>query len=56
MPKVSIIIPFNNVKDYIEQCLDSVLTQSLKDIELILVNDASTDKSRKIVEKYADNV
>ncbi|MBQ8886916.1 MAG: glycosyltransferase [Candidatus Gastranaerophilales bacterium] len=54
MPKVSIIIPFNNVEDYIKQCLDSVLSQTLKDIEIILVNDASTDKSRKIVQKYAD--
>ena len=54
MPKVSIIIPFNNVEDYIKQCLDSVLSQTLKDIEVILINDASTDKSRKIVEKYAD--
>ena len=54
MPKVSIIIPFNNVEDYIKQCLDSVLAQTLEDIEVILINDASVDKSRKIVQKYAD--
>lgn len=55
MPKVSIIIPFNNVENYIEQCLDSVLFQTLSDIEVILINDASTDKSRKIAQIYADN-
>ena len=53
MPKVSIIIPFNNVEDYINQCLDSVLSQTLKDIEIICVNDASPDKSKDIAEQYA---
>ena len=52
MPKVSIIIPFNNVEKYIEQCLDSVLCQTLQDIEVILVNDASTDSTRDIVQRY----
>lgn len=54
MPKVSIIIPFNNVENYIEQCLDSVLRQTLADIEVILVNDYSTDKSSEIVKKYIE--
>lgn len=54
MPKVSIIIPFNNVENYIEQCLDSVLNQTLTDIEVILVNDYSTDKSSEIVKKYIE--
>ncbi len=54
MPKVSVIIPFYNVEDYIDDCIKSVLAQSLKDIEVILINDASTDKTRKIVQKYAD--
>ena len=49
MPEVSIIIPFNNVENYIEQCLNTVISQTLKDIEIILINDASTDKSRSIV-------
>ena len=52
MPKISIIIPFNNVEQYIEQCLTSVCSQTLKDIEVICVNDASTDGSRKIVEEF----
>ncbi len=49
IPEVSIIIPFNNVENYIEQCLNTVINQTLKDIEIILINDASTDKSRDIV-------
>ena len=55
MPKVSVIIPFYNVEGYIEQCLESVVNQTLKDIEIILVNDASSDKTLSIVEKYAQN-
>ena len=54
MPKVSVIIPFNNVESYISECLDSVLNQTLKDIEVILINDASTDKSRDIAQNYAE--
>ena len=52
MPKISIIIPFNNIEQYIEQCLTSVCSKTLKDIEVICVNDASTDGSRKIVEEF----
>ena len=52
MPEVSIIIPFNNVENYIEQCLNTVISQTLKDIEIILINDASTDKSRSIVQDF----
>ena len=55
MPKVSVIIPFHNVESYIEQCLDSVLNQTLKDIEVILVDDASDDNSARIVEKFTKN-
>lgn len=52
MPKISIIIPFNNVETYIEKCLTSVVNQTLKDIEIICVNDASDDNSRNIVESF----
>ena len=52
MPKVSVIIPFNNVENYIEECLNSVLSQTLDDIEVILINDASTDRTLEIVERY----
>lgn len=52
MVKVSVIIPFYNVENYIEECLNSVVNQTLKDIEIILVNDASSDESLKIVQKF----
>ncbi len=53
MIKVSVIIPAYNVEKYIKQCLDSVVNQTLKDIEIICVNDGSKDKSREIIEEYA---
>lgn len=55
MPKticVSVIIPVYNSEKYLEQCLDSVLEQSLKEIEIIVVNDGSTDKSPQILDEY----
>lgn len=54
MPKVSVIIPFNNVENYIDECLNSVLNQTLDDIEVIMINDASTDATPAIVSKYAE--
>ena len=50
--KISVIIPVYNVEKYIRECLDSVLEQSLKDIEIICVNDGSTDSSRNILLEY----
>lgn len=50
--KVSIIIPIYNVEKFLRQCLDSVLNQTLKEIEIICVNDGSTDNSPKILEEY----
>ena len=52
MPKVSLIIPVYNVENYIEKCLDSVVNQTLKDMEIIIVNDGSQDKSKQKIEKY----
>ena len=46
MPKVSLIIPVYNVENYIEKCIDSVINQTLKDIEIIIVNDGSKDTSK----------
>ena len=54
-PLVSIIIPIYKVEKYISRCLDSILRQTFQDFEIILVNDASPDNSRKIAEKYAEN-
>ena len=52
MPKISVIIPVYNVENYVGECLDSVLNQTFKDIEVICVNDCSTDKSLKVLKKY----
>ena len=53
MVKVSVIIPVYNVETYLRQCLDSVVNQTLKEIEIICVNDSSTDGSLAILEQYA---
>lgn len=52
MPKVSVIIPVYNVEKYLRECLDSVVNQTLKDIEIICINDGSTDNSLQILEEY----
>lgn len=52
-PYFHIIIPVYNVADYIPQCIDSVLSQSFKDYEIILVDDGSTDNSGDICDEYA---
>lgn len=53
MSKLSIIIPVYNVEKYLERCVYSVLTQTLKDIEVILVNDGSTDSSGVLCDDFA---
>lgn len=50
--KVSIVLPSKNVKEYINECLDSVINQTLKDIEIICVDANSTDGTREIIEQY----
>lgn len=52
-PKVSIVVPIYNVERYLVQCLDSLLAQTLQDIEIILVNDGSKDASGTICDDYA---
>jgi len=54
MPKVSIIVPVYNVEKYIKKCLDTLVNQTLKDIEIIIVNDGSTDDSSTIIEGYKE--
>ena len=44
-PKVSVILPVYNVEKYLKQCMDSIVNQTLKDIEIICVDDGSTDAS-----------
>ena len=55
MPKVSVIVPFYNVEGYIEKCLDTLVNQTLEDIEIILVNDGSKDNSILIAKKFLEN-
>lgn len=52
-PKISVIVPIYNVEKYLKKCLDSLASQTLKDIEVILVNDGSTDRSGEIMHQYA---
>lgn len=54
MYKISIIIPAYNVEKYLEKCLDSVVKQTLKDIEIILINDGSSDNTWNIIESFAN--
>lgn len=53
MPKVSVIIPVYNTEKYLRECLDSVISQTLDDIEIICINDGSTDNSLEILREYA---
>ena len=55
MVKVSVIVPVYNVYDYLSKCLDSLVNQTLREIEIIVVNDGSPDNSQKIIDKYAKN-
>lgn len=53
-PKVSIIVPIYNVEKYLERCLDSLLSQTIKNFEIIAVNDGSTDSCSEILHEYAE--
>lgn len=54
MIKVSVIVPVYNVEKYLRECLDSIINQTLKDIEIICVDDGSTDSSSEILKEYAE--
>ena len=50
--KISVIVPIYNVSNYLEECLKSISSQTLKEIEVILINDGSTDNSKYICEEF----
>ena len=52
MKKVTLIIPVYNAELYIERCINSILSNTYKDYDLLLINDGSSDDSLKIMEKY----
>lgn len=54
-PKVSVIVPVYNTEKYIRRCVDSIINQTLKDIEIILVDDGSTDRCPEILDEYSIN-
>lgn len=54
LPKVSVIVPVYNVEDYLNECIDSLINQTLDDIEIICVDDGSTDSSAEILRGYED--
>ena len=54
MPKVSIVVPAYNVENYIEKCLESLLNQTLQDIEIIVVNDGSKDNTKQKILSFRD--
>ncbi len=54
LPKISVIVPVYNVENYLSKCIESILAQTFKDFELLLVNDGSTDASKTICEAYVE--
>ena len=56
MTKVSVLAPIYNIEKYLDECLASLAKQTLKDIEIICINDGSTDNSPKILQKYAKKI
>ena len=52
--KVSVVVPIYNVENYLRECLDSIASQTLRDIEIICVNDGSTDHSPEIIKEYIE--
>ena len=52
MKKISVIVPVYNVEKYLDKCLNSILNQTYKNFEVIIINDGSTDESYKIISKY----
>ena len=54
-PKISIIVPVYNVEKYVKKCIESLLNQTYRNLEIIIVNDSSTDNSEKVIKKVINN-
>ena len=54
--KVSVIVPVYNTKDYLDKCLDSLINQTLEDMEIIVINDGSKENVEDIITKYKDKI
>ena len=54
IPKVSIIVPVYNVENYFDRCINSLINQTLREIEIILVDDESPDNCPEMCDKYAE--
>ena len=54
-PKLSVIIPVYNAEKFLDKCINSILNQPYKDLEIVLVDDSSTDASAAICDGYAEN-
>jgi glycosyltransferase involved in cell wall biosynthesis len=55
VPNISIIIPAHNEERHIEKCIESLLAQEYRDIEIIVVDNGSSDNTSKIVERYVES-
>ena len=52
--KISVIVPVYNVENYLEKCLNSLVNQTLEEIEILVINDGSTDDSQKIIDEFQE--
>ena len=55
MPEISVIVPVYNVSNLVKRCLDSLINQSIKNLEIIIVNDGSNDDSEDYLRPYLDD-
>ena len=55
-PAITIIVPVYNTEKYLRECLESLVHQSFQNIEILLINDGSTDKSQNIIDEYSEKI
>ena len=54
-PKITVLMPVNNCAQYIEEAVESILNQTFKDFEFLIIDDASTDNTVSIIKRYSDS-